>query len=336
MFGKPRVTAPVDLSRTVGSSNDAPDDPADGGVDRAAAPRWLERLWHDVCAATAFLTILPLAGALPPPTMSPPSATPPTPSAANPVATAGDGMASPGIAADAAPAPVDAAARASAFLARGAGLFPLIGVFVGTAAALGLLASFHVGLHPLACALVALATAALVTGALHEDGLADFFDGLGAGRSRDNRLRAMDDSHLGSCGALALIFAVGVRAAMLSGLFSPDTAALAVICGAAVSRAVLPGLMRWLPPAKGDGLAAAAGRPEPTQVALAVLIALAAALLCVGFWGAVSALAAALVAAAIVGLAAQRLLGGKTGDVLGAAQVIAEIAVIAAIAATDS
>jgi adenosylcobinamide-GDP ribazoletransferase len=221
------------------------------------------------------------------------------------------------------------------FLAAAAGLFPLIGVGIGTCAALALLASFHIGLHPLACALIALAVAALVSGALHEDGLADFFDGLGGGRTPQERLAIMGDSRLGSFGALALVFATVIRAAVLSGLFSPDTAALALIAGATVSRATLPGLMRWLDPVRPGGLGAGAGRPEPTQIALAVLIALVTALLTVGFWGAMSALVAALIAAALVGFLAQQKLGGQTGDVLGAAQVLAEIAVLVAIAATD-
>src|SRR5574338_27075 len=93
------------------------------------------------------------------------------------------------------------------FLAAAAGLFPLIGVGIGTCAALALLASFHIGLHPLACAMIALAVAALVSGALHEDGLADFFDGLGGGRTPEQRLAIMGDSRLGSFGGLALVFA---------------------------------------------------------------------------------------------------------------------------------
>jgi adenosylcobinamide-GDP ribazoletransferase len=93
--------------------------------------------------------------------------------------------------------------------------------------------------------------------------------------------------------------------------------------------------MRWLDPVRPSGLGAEAGRPEPTQIALAVLIALVTALLTVGFWGAMSALVAALIAAALVGFLAQQKIGGQTGDVLGAAQVLAEIAVLAAIAAVD-
>ena len=274
----------------------------------------IERFWQNFCVAAAFLTVLPLARV--PASRSVPSAT----------------------AAETAAEAVESAARPiehTNFLAAAAGLFPLIGVGIGTCAALALLASFHVGLHPLACAMIALAVAALVSGALHEDGLADFFDGLGGGRTAEQRLAIMADSRLGSYGALALVFAMVIRAAILSGLFSPDTAALALIAGASVSRAVLPGLMRWLDPARAGGLGAEAGRPEPTQIALAVLIALVTALLTVGFWGAMSALVAALVAAALVGFLDQQKIGGQTGDVLGAAQVLAEIAILAAIAATD-
>jgi adenosylcobinamide-GDP ribazoletransferase len=279
----------------------------------------VERLWQDFCAAVGFLTVLPLM-----PLAADRSSSLPAPD--RPVAEEDD----------AAAAGFGETVRASGFLARAAGLFPLVGAAIGTIAALALLAAFHIGLHPLACALLAFAAAAAVTGALHEDGLADFFDGLGGGRSPEERLAIMRDSRLGSYGALALIFAVGLRAAILTGLFSPDTAALGIIAGAAISRGTLPGVMRWLPPARADGLAVAAGQPEPTQIALAALIALVVALLTVGFWAAMSALTAAILAAALVALLARWRLGGQTGDVLGAVQVISEIAVLAAIAATVS
>lgn len=272
----------------------------------------VERFWQNFCVAAAFLTVLPL-------TQVPDRR--PDPADISTAATI--------------PEAASPATDQAGFLARATGLFPLIGVGIGTCAALALLASFHIGLHPLACAMIGLAVAALVSGGLHEDGLADFFDGLGGGRTRERRLAIMADSRLGSFGAMALVFAMVVRAAILSGLFSPDTAALALIAGATVSRAVLPGLMRWLTPVRPGGLGALAGRPEPTRIALAVLIALVTALLTVGFWGAMSALVAALLAASIVGLVAQRMIGGQTGDVLGAAQVMAEIAVLIAIAATD-
>lgn len=281
-------------------------------------PSIIERLWQDFCIAVGFLTVLPLA-----------SLVVPRPSSGeDEEADEHDDLAK-----DAA-APLSTTPIGRGFLVRAAALFPVVGAGIGTVAALSLLASFHIGLHPLACALVALIASAILTGGLHEDGLADFFDGIGGGRTPERRLEIMRDSHLGSFGALALVFGVGIRASILTGVFSPDTAALVVIAGATLSRAVLPGLMRWLPPARADGLAATAGSPEPAQIAVATLLAVVTALLTVGFWSAMSALAAAIVAAVIVGLVARRLVGGQTGDVLGAAQVIVEIAVLAAAAAT--
>ena len=269
-------------------------------------PSMIERLWQDVCVAVGFLTVLPFGSLV----------------AAQPDLNAEEEV-------DDMPASLTASpTTASGLLARATSLFPLVGIAIGTVGALTLLAAFHIGLHPLACALLALVASIILTGGLHEDGLA------GGGRTIERRLAIMHDSHLGTFGVLALVFGIGIRASILTGVFSPDTAALTIIAGATLSRAVLPGMMRWLPPARVDGLAAAAGRPEPTQIAIATLIAVVTALLTLGFWGAMSALAAAIVAAVIVGLIARKMIGGQTGDVLGMSQVVVEMAVLAAAAAT--
>ncbi len=282
-------------------------------AELVSPPSVIERLWRDLCAAVGFLTVLPLTSL----------------AQVQPSLDDEDNDDDETVTSLSA-----ASAVGQGFLASASALFPLVGIGVGTAAALALLASFHIGLHPLACALLALTTSIILTGGLHEDGLADFFDGIGGGRTLERRLEIMHDSHLGSFGALALVFGVGLRASILTGVFSPDTAALMVIAGATLSRAVLPGLMRWLPPARADGLAAAAGRPEPAHIAVATLIAIVTALATLGFWAAMSAIAAAILAAVIVGVVARRMIGGQTGDALGAAQVIVEIAVLATAAAT--
>jgi adenosylcobinamide-GDP ribazoletransferase len=219
-------------------------------------------------------------------------------------------------------------------LTRATGLFPLVGAAIGLVAGLALLGAFQLGLHPLACALVALATAIGLTGALHEDGLGDFADGLG-GTTREERLAIMRDNRIGTFGALALLFGVGIRASILGGLSSPEAAVLSLITAAAASRAVLPGVMRWQRPARTDGLAAAIGAPANAQVATAALLALLIALLAVGFWASLLVAAVAGIAALAVAALAQRRLGGQTGDVLGAVQVVAEVAALAAIAAIE-
>jgi adenosylcobinamide-GDP ribazoletransferase len=219
-------------------------------------------------------------------------------------------------------------------LTRATGLFPLIGAAIGLIAGLALLSAFQLGLHPLACAFIAVAVAIALSGALHEDGLADFADGLG-GATREDRLAIMRDDRIGTFGTLALLFGVGIRASILSGLTSPEAAALSLITAAAMSRAVLPGVLRWQRPARTDGLAVAVGAPTNAAVATAAVLALLIALFAVGFWAGLLAAVVAGLAALAVAYLAQRTLGGQTGDVLGAVQVVAEIAALAAIAVVE-
>ncbi len=102
-----------------------------------------------------------------------------------------------------------------------------------------------------------------------------------------------------------------------------------------MSRAVLPGVLRWQRPARTDGLAVAVGAPTNAEVATAAVLALLIALLAVGFWAGLLAAVVAGFAALAVAYLAQRTLGGQTGDVLGAVQVVAEIAALAAIAVVE-
>ena len=97
--------------------------------------------------------------------------------------------------------PVPAAHVPTGGLAQAARAFPVVGAGVGAAAGGVLWLAAQAGLPPLVCALLALAAAALVTGALHEDGLADLADGLGGGRDREAKLRIMRDSRIGAFGA---------------------------------------------------------------------------------------------------------------------------------------
>lgn len=217
-------------------------------------------------------------------------------------------------------------------LARAAWAFPLAGLAVGFAAALAYGLALRVGLPALAAALLALAAGAWFTRGLHEDGLADFADGL-AGATREDRLRIMRDSALGTFGALALIFALGLRAAALAQLAEFPAVLAALLAAGAASRAALPALMRALPPARGDGLGFHAGRPDSDLVGIGLAAALVIALVLLPFGAALVALAAAGLGAWAVGALARRQLGGQTGDVLGAAQQTAETLFLLAVAA---
>ena len=211
--------------------------------------------------------------------------------------------------------------------------FPVIGVMVGLAAGAGLIATSWIGLHPLACALAALAIAAMVTGALHEDGLADVADGFGGGRTRAAKLKIMRDSRIGTYGVMALVFSVGLRAAALAGLPGPGSAALALMAAAVASRAVLPMVMHRLEPARRDGLAVGAGRPTREDAVSAALLGAALVLLFLGPAAGAATVIAAAAAAALMAAQARRQVGGSTGDVLGAVQQVAETAALLAAAA---
>jgi adenosylcobinamide-GDP ribazoletransferase len=212
-------------------------------------------------------------------------------------------------------------------LARAYRVFPLAGAAIGGIIGLVYLGLLDINLPTLGAAALALGVGILLTGALHEDGLADLADGFGGGRDTAAKLAIMHDSRLGTYGALILIVSFAARLSALAAL--PHSAILPdLIAAHALARGVLPALATAMPYARTDGLAVTGGRPEPAAAAIAGALALAIALLALP-WGV--ALAAALVAAAgaaCVALLAMRQIGGQTGDVLGGAEQVSEIAVM--------
>ena len=214
--------------------------------------------------------------------------------------------------------------------ARAAWAWPLVGALVGGAA--GLAGWAAAAALPLATAAgVTLGVGVALTGALHEDGLADMADGFWGGATRERRLAIMRDSRIGTYGALALALSVGLRWSLLAVLLPAGPWAL--VAAGALSRAGMAGVMASLRPARDDGLSAGAGRPGAVTAALAGASGLAAAGLAVGPAAAFIAALAVCVAAAGVAALARAKLGGQTGDVLGAAQQAGEVAALAALAA---
>jgi adenosylcobinamide-GDP ribazoletransferase len=261
-----------------------------------SARRAAARRWRDLRTAAGFLTLLPGA----------PRA---------PVERAGDG-----------------ASGRDGFLSGALAMFPLVGAGVGALAGAALILAHGIGLPPLAAAFVALAVLVVLTGALHEDGLGDVADGFGGGRTRDDKLRIMRDSRVGTYGVVAVVFSLGLRAAALAALPAVLGAA-ALIAAAALARAMLPGILHWLPPARPAGMGAEAGRPRIHTVAVAVGIGAVIALVALGPVTALLAAAFAALAAGTVALLARWQIGGHTGDVCGAAQQTAEVAALLAVVA---
>jgi adenosylcobinamide-GDP ribazoletransferase len=180
--------------------------------------------------------------------------------------------------------------------------------------------------------LVALAALVVLTGALHEDGLGDVADGFGGGRSRDDKLRIMRDSRVGTYGVVAIVFSLGLRAAAVAALPAVLGAA-GIIAAAALSRAMLPAILRWLPSARPAGMGAEAGRPQLQAVVVATVIGGLIALIALGPLTALLAVVLATTGAAAVALLARQQIGGHTGDVCGAAQQTAEVAALLAVVA---
>ena len=173
---------------------------------------------------------------------------------------------------------------------------------------------------------------AILTGALHEDGLADVADGFGGGRDPAAKLEIMRDSRLGTYGALILLVSFVTKLSALAAL--PDGIVVqSLIAAHALARGVLPVMAMSLPYARKDGLAANAGRPDLATAGIAGALALIITLLALPW---IEALCAALVASAsaiAMALLAQRQIGGQTGDVLGGAEQLSETAILVLLAA---
>jgi adenosylcobinamide-GDP ribazoletransferase len=211
--------------------------------------------------------------------------------------------------------------------------FPAVGAGIGMIAALTLFLASLCGLSEASSALLALVAAGLLTGALHEDGLADTADGFGGGRDRAHKLTIMRDSRQGVYGVLALIFSIGLRAAALISIAGPIDSGLALIAAHAASRAALPVAMRWLAPARDEGLGAMAGTPGPAAMLVAMAIGIFIALGMLGPVRGAVALVLLGMAVAATALLARRQIGGYTGDVLGAIQQVGEIVMLLVAAA---
>jgi len=221
-----------------------------------------------------------------------------------------------------------------AALADAARCFPIVGFGVGLLGGLAYALAIALDLPPLLAAIIAVAATAMVTGALHEDGLADTVDGFGGGGDRDRKLAIMRDSRIGTYGVIVLVLALGARVVALASFEDNADAIAALILGQAASRALVVAVMRRAPLARSDGLAASAGQPTPATMWWALGIGGLIAVALAGLDGVVAAAVGAAVAWAVAWLA-QRQIGGVTGDVLGAVQQGSEIAVLLALVALD-
>lgn len=217
-------------------------------------------------------------------------------------------------------------------LGRSVPWFPIVGAVLGALSGTAYWA-LHGPLGASLAAVLAVGVGAVATGCFHEDGLADTADALG-GASRERRLAIMKDSRVGVFGVLALVLSTLVRVFAVSSL-DPVDGLLALVVAHMLGRTMAVAVMGAAPAAAGTGLGHSytAHRPRAWTVAAIVITSAAAASL--GLPGAVS-LATAASGAVLVCLIAWRAFGGVTGDVLGATEQVAEMAVLVSAAALVS
>jgi adenosylcobinamide-GDP ribazoletransferase len=215
--------------------------------------------------------------------------------------------------------------HSAAHLQGTARYFSLVGVLVGGLGALTLWASGLIFPTPLP---VILSTAATIflTGAFHEDGLADTFDGLGGGATRERALEIMKDPRIGTFGVAALVLTLAIKVAALNAL--PLAFVVFVLIGGhAFSRACAISLLfvsNYVGNAEQSRAGVVAHRMSSGELTIVAAIGVAPL-----FWCGVHALAGVIGALLVLFPLACwfiRRLGGFTGDTLGAAQQLTEIA----------
>ncbi|WP_371223071.1 adenosylcobinamide-GDP ribazoletransferase [Roseovarius sp. 2305UL8-3] len=218
--------------------------------------------------------------------------------------------------------------------AKAAWAYPLVGVVLGGLAALAGLLAMALGLPAPMMALITLTVLIVLSGGMHEDGLADTADGFWGGWTRERRLEIMKDSHIGSYGVIALILSLAARWACLWLLWDSGAALAvpAVLASAVVSRAAMPAVMTALPHARATGLSHQVGKVSGVTAWLGGGLA---ALLAVSLLGGSAIWAMIWGALVVFGLAmlARRKICGQTGDVLGASQQLAEITLLVCLSA---
>ncbi|MBU2872687.1 adenosylcobinamide-GDP ribazoletransferase [Marinobacter salexigens] len=204
--------------------------------------------------------------------------------------------------------------------------FPLVGLLLGTLYA-GLFALFSLAWSPLVCVLLVLCFHLFISGAFHEDGLADSVDALGGGYTVEKRLEIMKDSRIGTYGTVALVMALGLKAALL---MDAQSIWLALLVAPAICRLTPLLLMVFLPyvtdPDKSKSKPVAEGFSRIRlwiSCGFTALVAVVFSLWLPGLW--LAAATAIIAVAGLWGWYLQRQLGGYTGDALGASVVFCEL-----------
>jgi adenosylcobinamide-GDP ribazoletransferase len=214
---------------------------------------------------------------------------------------------------------------------RGIWAWPIVGSVVGAVSALTAVAARQAGLAAPFAAIAAVLASLLLTGALHEDGMADTADGLGGGTTRERKLAIMRDSRIGSFGAIALILTFAIRLAAIAaiGAGPPSRTIACLTVAATLGRTAMLIPLLTLSSARPDGMAAGLGRAGPARAITGLAIGLLTGGMLLPAGTAAWVIGLALSGALAMAWLQHRHLGGYTGDTLGATSVVVEcIAVV--------
>lgn len=204
-------------------------------------------------------------------------------------------------------------------------VFPVVGALVGLSGGIVLAVANAIGIPAMLAAALGIGTTVIVTGGLHEDGLADTADSFG-GTTTERKLEIMDDSRIGTYGAVAIVFSILLRVLALGAvaLVGPFQALFALVAAEAVSRAAMVRLWHDLPAARLGGLSNDTGTPDQNAMLVALatgaVIAVVVSVPSIGLWATILAGALAAIATWAVIRVVATTLGGRTGDTLGACQ----------------
>jgi adenosylcobinamide-GDP ribazoletransferase len=209
--------------------------------------------------------------------------------------------------------------------AENAWTFPIVGLVVGMATCIVGAIACWLGMNAAIIAGFMLATSMVMTGGMHEDGLADCADGFWGSFDPARRLEIMKDSQVGTYGVLAIVIVTGLRWMALSATISLGFAG--VIAAAVLSRSVLPAIMAMVAHARDTGLSHSVGRPTQKTAAISCGAGGLLALILIGFSAIGAAMITVFIAFGLTKLAKTKI-GGQTGDVLGATQVLCETAIL--------
>jgi len=230
------------------------------------------------------------------------------------------------------PIPVDgtwAAARG----ARAAWAWPLAGLTLALIAGLAGSLAHALGLPPALNAALILALLIILSGAMHEDGLADSLDGLWGGWDRTRRLAIMKDSHIGTYGVIGLCLTLLMRWQAIVLLIREDLLWAGLIGTGMLSRAAMVGVMWALPGARDSGLGHGVGRPQGQTTLLAIGLSALTVILLPGLPALAMLLICGLVTLGWASIARARI-GGQTGDILGATQQLTEVGLLLTLTAS--